>query len=263
MRTACRSAQEKVWKKDHEGHRSRIKQVKPATDMTVPDTMQMDHFRTNLKKERLLEERYMEIDRENGVLMKKMSEAMKKPNPYLAMMKKAPSNASLNRSGRKAELQRITKENQRMLNAIANVQPVYSTRKWEENYKKSEYLLKNVCDYPVITRVVKSQSSPSIMLSLGHEQDSTHGAAAGAGKQGDENVVLKEGVNIGDTYYLLEMSTDGRALSISAFDGETGTSLELLVKEKNHRELYREANGDYSQIAGKLKVQGDRLLLDT
>lgn len=30
--------------------RAEIKQVKPATDMSAPSTMKMDHFRSNLKK---------------------------------------------------------------------------------------------------------------------------------------------------------------------------------------------------------------------
>ncbi|CAL1166791.1 unnamed protein product [Cladocopium goreaui] len=47
--------------------------------MSAPSTMKMDHFRSNLKKERLLEDRYMEIDRQNRVLLKRMSEAMRKP----------------------------------------------------------------------------------------------------------------------------------------------------------------------------------------
>mmetsp|Transcript_94980 Transcript_94980/g.245346 ORF Transcript_94980/g.245346 Transcript_94980/m.245346 type:complete len:271 (+) Transcript_94980:98-910(+) len=260
LRTGCRAAAEKVWRREHEAHRQRIKQVRPATDMTQPDTMAMDHFRTNLKKERLLEERYMEIDRENAVLLKKMSEAMRKPNQYTNKPKDSKTAVGSNRMGRKLELIRITQENQRMLKSIQAVQPVYSTKKWEENFKKSEYLLKNCSDYPIITRMTRSSSSPSVMMSLGPDE----GAMSGSGSmaQAKDNVVLKEGKQIGDTYYLLEFSTDGRALSITAYDGESGTSMELLVKEKNHRQMYRDANGDYSLIAEKLRVQGNRLLLD-
>merc|ERR1712176_1357194 len=77
-----------------------------------------------------------------------------------------------------------------------------------------------------------------------------------------QQFVLKEGKRIGDTYYLLEFSTDGRALSISAYDGDTQTSLELIVNEKKHRHLYRAANGDYSVIASQLRVEGNRLMID-
>merc|ERR1719188_1665672 len=67
----------------------------------------MDHFRNNLKKERLLEDRYMEIDRENSMLLKKMSDQMNKPNPY-ANLSTAAKPASLNRDKRKQELMAIT-----------------------------------------------------------------------------------------------------------------------------------------------------------
>merc|ERR1719203_724425 len=69
----------------------------------------MNHFRVNLKRERLLEDRYMEIDQENSVLLKKMSEAMRKPNPYI---EKPDTNkpTTMNRQTRKQDLIRITQE---------------------------------------------------------------------------------------------------------------------------------------------------------
>merc|ERR1719330_1643481 len=212
----------------------------------------MDHFRVNLKKERLLEDRYMEIDRENQVLLKKMSEAMKKPNPYID---KPDTNkpASLNRQGRKHDLIRITQENQRMLKAIQGTKPVYNTKSWEDSYRKSEALLKNCSTYPVITRLPREQSASSILVSLRPEDRPDSGGSAlgttcSEGGEAQKNV-FQEGMRIGDKYWLLEMSTDGRSLNISAYDGESQTSLELICKEKKHRQLYRDLNGDYSLIA--------------
>lgn len=37
------------------------------------------------------------------------------------------------------------------------------------------------------------------------------------------------GKKIGEAYYLVEMATDGRTLTISAYDGDTQKTLELLV----------------------------------
>merc|ERR1712113_42784 len=109
--------------------------------------MAMDHFRTNLKRERLLEDRYMEIDRENQVLLSKMSAHMKKPNPYTKdEVDNKPT--SMNRQGRKKELLEITKENQRMLRAIQGVKPVYSAKAWDKNFKDTEVLVRNCCAYP-------------------------------------------------------------------------------------------------------------------
>lgn len=232
----------------------------------------MDHFRTNLKKERLLEERYMEIDRENRVLLRKMSEAMRKPNRY-AQDGAENRPVSLNRQGRKQELLRITKDNQRMLQAIQAVQPVYNHRRWEENFRKSEAHLRNCCAFPVITRLPRGRSS-SMLVQMGSGHDElggrSPGAVSGSGAEygteatgeEDRKFVFKEGKRIGQTYYLLEMSTDGRALTVSAYNGETQTSMELIVKEKVHRQLYRECSGDYALIADRLRVDGDRLVLE-
>jgi hypothetical protein len=82
--------------------------------------------------------------------------------------------------------------------------------------------------------------------------------------------VLKEGKKIGIGYYLVEMSTDGRTLTISAYDGESQQTLELMINEKNHRKLYREcavrklkktfhifrATTQYLQLGLLLKVIG-------
>lgn len=269
---SSKSCAEKEWRKSHDSHRVRIRQVKPATDMSAPSTMKMDHFRTNLKKERLLEDRYMEIDRENRVLLKKMSEAMRKPNPYV-VEKKEEKPPSLNRSGRKMEMIRITKDNARLLKSIQKVQPVYSHKKWEEHYQKSAVHLKNCCAYPVVTRMSRGRSAPSVMMQIAPDGDGPDsmspagqspvrtGAASPTAGEEDRRSVLKEGLRIGETYYLLEMSTDGRTLNVSAYDGETKTSLELIIKEKVHRSLYRECNGDYAQIAAMLRVEGNRLFL--
>eukprot|EP00913_Durusdinium_trenchii_P009933 g9322.t1 len=215
---SSKSCAEKEWRKAHE---------------------KMDHFRSNLKKERLLEDRYMEIDRQNRVLLKRMSEAMRKPNPYVVEKKEAAP-PSLNRSGRKMEM----------------VQPVYSHKKWEEHYQKSGRHLKNCCAYPVITRMSRGASAPSVMMQIASEVGAAgavpasavpssvaspvaKGASSAAAPEEDRRFVLKEGLRIGETYYLLEMSTDGRILNVSAYDGESKASLELIIKEKaEHREIH-------------------------
>lgn len=263
LRVASQSCARRIWERDHDAHRDRIKKCKPASDMTMPHTMSMDHIRNNLKKEQLLEGRYMEIDRENRILLRKMSDMMKKPNPYSGGG--ASNNpTSLNKDGRKQALLQITKDNHRLLKSIQEVQPVYNHKKWEEHHAHSGVLLRNCCQYPVITRLPRNMSSPSILMRMETAGgDGTAAPLAGGSDAAADDVkyVLKEGKRIGETYFLVEMSTDGRTLNISAYDGDTQTSLELVVGEKNHRQLYREAQGDYSLIANRLRVEGDRLKL--
>lgn len=261
---ASRSCARKIWEKDHAAHRDRIKKVKPATDMTLPSTAGLDHIRNNLKKEQILEGRYMEIDRENQILLKKMSSIMKKPNPYTALEAAHPPPATMNKDGRKQELLRITKENHRLMKSIQDVQPVYNHRKWEEHHAKSGVLLRNCCTYPVITRLPRARSSPSLLMRMETAGgDGTASPLAGTADFAGDDVkyVLKEGKRIGEKYYLVEMSTDGRTLSVSAYDGDAQKSYELVIAEKNHRQLYREAQGDYSLIANKLRIDSGRLKL--
>lgn len=262
---ASKSCARKEWERSHDAHRARIKKVKPATDMTMPLTAGMDHIRNNLKKEQLLEGRYMEIDRENRILLRKMSDMMKKPNPYTTAKGVADNiPTSMNKDGRKQALLKMTQDNLRLLKSIQEVQPVYSVKKWEEHHKQTGVHLRNCCTYPVITRLPRNRSSPSVLMRM--ETAGGDGSAAPLPGQQDTaaddvKYVLKEGKRIGETYFLVEMSTDGRILNISAYDGDSQTSLELVVGEKNHRQLYREAQGDYSIIANRLRVEGDRLKL--
>merc|ERR1712217_309333 len=105
------------------------------------------------------------------------------------------------------------------------------------------------------------------MIPIAADPADSHPASPAAsphgGDQDDQKLVLKEGKRIGETYYLLELSTDGRALTVSAYDGASQTSLELIIKEKKHRQLYRECNGDYSLMASRLSVDNNRLVINS
>jgi len=261
---SSKSCARRKWSREHDMHRARVRSVRSATDLSKPVTMEMDHCHNNLKKERLLEDRYIEIDRENQNLLRKMSQIVKKPNSYAPETN--PNNpVSLNKTGRKQELLHITKENQRMLKALQEVQPVYNAARWDEDDRRREALLRNCCTYPVCIRMERKRSAPSVLIPLGTEAGSSRQdeTKSGSKDQDDRKTLLTEGKRIGNAYFLIEMSTDGKTLSVSAYEGESKTSLELVVNEKRHRELYREFNGDYSAIASRLRLDKDRLIIDT
>jgi E3 ubiquitin-protein ligase TRIP12 len=230
----------------------------------------MDHIRNNLKREQMLEDRYSEIDNENRILLKKMSDIMKTKNtPRTEQQQQGPQ--SLNRDSRKKELLRITRENQSILKRIQQAQPQYNHIQWEADHRRNQYYLQNCAEYPRV-RISKREMATSELVPL---QDGEHvplTARSGAPQEpllGIEapleeavSYVLKEGRNIGDAYYLVEMSTDGRALNVAAYNGDT--TLQLVVKEKSHRKLFRQTNGDYSLVADRLFVDRDgaKLLID-
>jgi len=262
-----KACSDRVRKREHDMHKQRIKGMRPQVDTTVPTVCGLDHLRNNLKREQLLEERYYEIDRENRILLTKMSDIMRCSSDMAGKGGKAAA-PSLNRDSRKTELMRITQENQAILKRIQQAQPVYNHVAWEDSYRKSGQYLRNSAEYPIVLpkRIPSSHKlSPLNQDSIPKMGDSQNmGVHQPQDQAADElRYVLKEGKKIGQTYYLVEMATDGRTLAISAYDGDSRRTLELLVNEKNHRRLYRDANGDYNLIAERLHVDGDQLVLPT
>lgn len=213
--------------------------------------------------------RYLEIDRENRILLQKMSDVMRKP---AFEIRPSAAGRSITKDRRKLDLIRITQENQALLRRIQTTQPVYRNLQWEEAYRRNELYLRNACEYPLILR--KQQSAPVVSPTKQKEIDrldqfleeekSRSPTKSAHGKEEEEeepSTVFKAGQKVGDNYFLVEMSTDGRTLTISAYDGDTQQTLELLVNEKNHRRLHKECDGDYAVLATRLAVEGDRLLV--
>jgi len=251
----------------NERHRRMIREMKPSIDTREPSTMRLEHLRTNLKREQLLEDRYTEIDRENRILLQKMSDIMRKPLYRFRSDVGGP--VSLNKDARKKELIRITEDNQAILRRIQRTEPVYNHLQWEEGHRRNELYLRNACEYPVVLRRGDrhNMSAPDLLSPSSHEpqQDTLErllqedAEKKKEPEEADLKFVLKEGKKIGESYYLVEMATDGRTLTISAYDGDAQQTLELLINEKNHRRLHRECGGDYSALASRLAVDGDRL----
>jgi len=257
---ANKACAERVRSRAQELHVERIKNMRSSIDTTEPAVAHLDHLRNNLKREQMLEERYHNIDRENRLLLQKMSDMMKQEQKPSA--KPARRTQSLTRGSRKHEAMRITRENSDILRRIREVQPVYSHVALEESYRRNFEHLKNITEYPLVLK--KKSSAPGSLAGLNNAMSSSSpdfGARAGRGQNsGDElTYVLKEGKHLGKQYYLIEMATDGRTLAISAHDSEQRKTLELVVKEQNHRKLYREFHGDYSRMAERLYLENERL----
>lgn len=147
-------------------HRERVRDVKPQVDTSMPRVVHLNHVHHNLKKEQMLEDRYSEIDRENRILLKKMSEIMSvgsqatTPRPRADEGRKHGGALSLNRDARKKELLRITKENQSILRRIQQAQPVYNHVEMEGGHRKNTSYLKNCVEYPLVLRTPRSARGP-------------------------------------------------------------------------------------------------------
>lgn len=259
----------RVRKRELDAHRNRIRSMKPQIDNSMPGTAGLDHLRNNLKREQQLEERYHEIDRDNRILLQKMSDAMKKPSVKSGAGSHG-GNTSLTRDARKQELSRITKENHSILRRIQQAKPEYSVVDWEDSFRRSYTYLKNTCEYPPAIGRKGLSKSTSSLTPMGNSRMSGSSPANGIapGEAGYSNTaddlryVLKEGQQMNGVYYLVEMATDGRSLAVTAYDSQTEKTLSLLINEKNHRKLYRAHYGDYAAIAVKLRTDGEILYID-
>merc|ERR1719146_531742 len=120
-----------------------------------------------MKREQLLEDRYIEIDRSNRILLQKMSDIMRKPVYEIRNGVHGP--VSVSRDKRRQELIRITQDNQALLRRIQTTQPVYQHLQWEEAYKRNELYLRNACEYPVVIR--KQASAPVVSPAKKEEID--------------------------------------------------------------------------------------------
>lgn len=62
-------------------HKGKLRTMKSTLDTTRPATFK--HMDKKPKKEQMIEERFTEIERENRILLEKMTSMHKRPNKYL------------------------------------------------------------------------------------------------------------------------------------------------------------------------------------
>ena len=113
-----------------------------------------------------MEARFTEIERDNRILLEKMTSIMKngrgnRPNTQQA--KTQSPRKSLNNDKRKFSLMRITLENQLILKRLQQAESYYDTSEWETDFKKREKILKVMCEYPYQLSGPKGENSSMMM----------------------------------------------------------------------------------------------------
>merc|ERR1719269_404421 len=124
--------------------------MKASIDTKEPHTRQGGK-RRNPKKEQMMEERFAEIERDNRLLLEKMSYIMR--HNSLDNQNPMEYAHSLNREQRKRELQKITRENQAILRRIQAAEPTYDHLAWAEHERTHEEYMNNICELPIRTKV--------------------------------------------------------------------------------------------------------------
>ncbi|XP_053311115.1 uncharacterized protein CFAP97D2 [Spea bombifrons] len=128
----------------YDEHRRKVQSAKPMVDTNSPQTYV--HLNMKLKKLKLEEERLSVIERDNRLLLEKMSHIMRtkgrvdNTNDYEAK--------SLNKEKREQELLRVSRENQAILERINKCEPQYQVERWHEDWVKAERYMDSIARYP-------------------------------------------------------------------------------------------------------------------
>ncbi|XP_054829151.1 uncharacterized protein CFAP97D2 isoform X2 [Eublepharis macularius] len=144
--------QQKWDKAVYEEHWKKVQAAKPVVDTSAPPTY--GHLLLKLKKLELEKDRLSIIERDNRLLLEKMSFIMRTTGRIDNKNDYEPK--SLNRRKREQELLRITKENYAILERITKCQPQYKVQKWNEDWHKAEEYMNSIARYP--RRLCKSRN---------------------------------------------------------------------------------------------------------
>lgn len=125
-------------------HRKKVSSANAVLDNHPPKTYL--HLHLKLKKMQIEEERLATVERDNRILLEKMSYIMRtkgrvdNTNDY--------GHKSLNKTKRQRELLRVTHENQAILKRITSKEPHLNHLNWEEDWRTNQQYMDNIAKYP-------------------------------------------------------------------------------------------------------------------
>jgi len=131
--------------RSQERHQQKLRNMKSSIDNKCPRGG--SHLKTKAKKNALMEERFAQIETENRLLLEKMSHIMRFKGGIDCTNDSAKYSHSLSKERRKRELQRITKDNQKILQRIQAARPTYNHKRWEEEAQRNDEILQNICEF--------------------------------------------------------------------------------------------------------------------
>jgi len=136
-------------------HQRNLRKAKAVIDVSEPQ--EQPHLMSKAKKHEQEEDRFAEIERENAILLAKMSKIMREgagtedvggAPPVRKKQPVYPAAQSLNRSKRKKDLMRITQENQAILQRIQLKEPFYNHLEWAQSRKENKKYMRQHCVHP-------------------------------------------------------------------------------------------------------------------
>ncbi|KAM5181656.1 LOW QUALITY PROTEIN: uncharacterized protein CFAP97D2 [Mantella aurantiaca] len=136
--------QQKWDKTYYDEHKRKVQSAKPMVDTNSPHTYV--HLNLKLKKLKLEEERLSTIERDNRLLLEKMSTIMRTKGRI--DNKNNYSTKSLNKEKRAQELLKVSRENQSIEDRLTKCEPQYRVEKWHDDWVKAEKYMDSIAKYP-------------------------------------------------------------------------------------------------------------------
>lgn len=259
-------------------HYDKLRTIQPDIDNGLPSTLTLSHLKVNMKREQLQEDRFVEVDRANRIMLQRIADIARKPGVSLEPPSGSKAPSKLKNTTRQRNLKRIINENQSIIRRIRDIQPQYDHVRWEQEYRRTRLYLKNACEYP-IAHEPKTKPSALVGEPLGIPSLFTHqfpeGSSISSGPTRNSTtsskstmhlkLLAKDGKRFDDTFYLIEVYVAEEAvlgeLLITAFSGREPNELELCMSPEEHAQWREALSGDYGQLADRVRVHRGKIFL--
>ncbi|KAH7820742.1 uncharacterized protein MONOS_5376 [Monocercomonoides exilis] len=152
-------------------HLDKLRTIKSSID--CHNKANWTHLRTKSKKMQMDEERYCEIERDNALLLAKMSSISRGKGEIDAKEPDRYNKYSMNIYVRTMEQSKIQSENQSIVNRIRERKGDFDHTKWDEDWKGTEQMIDRICEYPFV--LSKTQGMSGTRRSMGGTRGSLRG----------------------------------------------------------------------------------------
>ena len=132
--------------KKRENHLERLRNVRPSTTAYEEAPRMLNHG----KRQMQMEDRFTEIERENRLLLEKITTNMARRGSREGERERM--NRSLNSNFRRKQLQDIEIENARLLRRLQDKKSDYDAGRLKSEWKKQKKVIQNIANYPLILR---------------------------------------------------------------------------------------------------------------
>lgn len=134
-------------------HESKLRLARSSIETRTPP-IRFRHVKLNHKKGQMQEDRYTEIERENRILLEKMTNILqqnrkkRKESQKLSRLSLHRESLTSNLKKRHFDQLKITTENQNLLKRLQDKRATYSVMKWKNENMERRKILNNICEYP-------------------------------------------------------------------------------------------------------------------